>query len=67
MCAEYSKRMDRDLPFYYYTTKHERFYEGDRPSFDKFVKSKANALDGSGVTRTGTVKPFEILSRASYT
>ncbi len=42
VCTEFSKRLDKDLPFHYYTTKHERFYEGERPSFDKFVKPKSN-------------------------
>lgn len=40
LCNEFSKRLNRDLPFYYYTSKHERFYEGDRPSFDIFRKAK---------------------------
>ena len=34
-------RLDRELPFHYYTTKHDRFFEGERPSFDKFVKPKS--------------------------
>ena len=27
------KRLDLDLPFYYYTTTHQRYYEGEMPSF----------------------------------
>ena len=27
------KRLDPDLPFYYYTTIHQRYYEGEMPSF----------------------------------
>ena len=34
--------MDKDLPFYYYTSMHERFHEGEMPSFDKFIKSTSN-------------------------
>lgn len=32
-CEEFNKRMDPELPFYYYTSSHERFFEGDRPDF----------------------------------
>ena len=32
-CIEFSKRNDKNLPFYYYTTAHGRFYEGPWPSF----------------------------------
>ena len=42
VCFEFSKRIDKNLPFYYYTSTHERFYEGERQSFDKFVKPKRN-------------------------
>ena len=27
------KRLDPDLPFFYYTTAHQRYYEGEMPSF----------------------------------
>lgn len=33
-CVEYTKRMDPNLPFYYYTSSHDRFLEGPRPSFN---------------------------------
>ncbi len=37
------KRLDPSLPFYYHTSTHDRFYEGDRPSFDeKRGMSKGN-------------------------
>ena len=42
ICSEYSKRIDRDLPFHYFTSSHERFFEGERPSFDKFAKPRSN-------------------------
>ena len=31
--AEFMKRLDPDLPFYYYTSAHSRFYEGEMPDF----------------------------------
>ena len=42
VCHELSKRLDPDLPFYYYTSSHDRFYEGVRPSFDVQEQSKRN-------------------------
>lgn len=33
--SQFSKRIDPDLPFYYYTTAHSRYYEGAHPDFDK--------------------------------
>ena len=30
---EFRRRLDPDLPFYYYTFAHERFYEGELPTF----------------------------------
>lgn len=32
---EFAKRVDQDLPFYYYTSAHSRYYEGPHPDFDK--------------------------------
>lgn len=32
---EFSKRLNRDLPFYYHTSAHQRFFEGDRPDFSE--------------------------------
>lgn len=34
ICLEFEKRSDPSLPFYYFTSSHDRFYEGERPSFD---------------------------------
>jgi len=42
LCIEFGKRMDPCLPFYYYTSSHDRFYEGERPSFDIPGTSKQN-------------------------
>ena len=33
MTIEFMKRMNPDLPFYYYTSAHTRFYEGVMPDF----------------------------------
>ena len=42
VCNEFSKRLDPANPFYYHTSTHDRFYEGDRPSFDEQGTSKNN-------------------------
>ena len=34
-CEELTKRMDPDLPYYYHTSTHNRFYEGKLPKFDE--------------------------------
>lgn len=39
VCNEFMKRLDSDLPFYYHTSSHTRFYEGPLIEFDK-PKSK---------------------------
>lgn len=33
--AEFVKRLDPDLPFYYHTSGHTRFYEGSLPEFNQ--------------------------------
>ena len=35
ICMEFMKRSDPSLPFYYSTSSHQRFYEGEMPSFDE--------------------------------
>ncbi len=42
ICIEFAKRMDPRLPFFYYTSSHDRFYEGERPSFDAPATSARN-------------------------
>jgi len=41
---EFIKRMDPELPYYYHTTKHSRYYEGLMPDFtvkpNKLKKTK---------------------------
>ena len=37
--------MDPDLPFYYHTSKHSRYYEGEMPEFSvQPVKTKSKKL-----------------------
>ena len=42
VCNEFSKRINPNLPFYYYTTTHDRFYEGEREDFDTYVQPTSN-------------------------
>ena len=39
-CTEFSKRLDPELPFYYHTSHHQRFYEGEMLDFSHPVKKK---------------------------
>lgn len=34
------KRLDPELPFYYYTSAHHRFYEGTQPNFSIAPRKK---------------------------
>ena len=34
MCLEFTKRMNPKLPFYYFTSIHERYFEGPRQPFN---------------------------------
>ena len=34
-CEELTKRLDPELPFYYHTSMHHRFYEGELPDFSQ--------------------------------
>ena len=38
VCLEYQKWISDDLPFYYFTLSHDRFYEGPRYSFNMSPK-----------------------------
>ena len=40
MTIEFLRRMDPDLPFYYYTSPKSRYYEGELPDFSIASKSK---------------------------
>ena len=35
ICAEFNKRLDPNLPFYYHTSTHTRYYEGPLPEFSE--------------------------------
>ena len=35
ICIEFHKRLDSELPFFYSSTVHDRFYEGERPDFNQ--------------------------------
>ena len=39
-CIEFMKRLDPELPFYYYTSSHTRFYEGPLPNFNTKTQKK---------------------------
>lgn len=39
-CLEFTKRIDQDLPYYYFTASHDRFYECERPGFNEPSMSK---------------------------
>ena len=41
-CMEFTKRGNPDLPYYYHTSAHDRFYESNRPSFDVPQSSSGN-------------------------
>lgn len=38
ICAEFFKRIDPDLPYYYHTSTHTRYYEGPLPDFSEPVR-----------------------------
>ncbi len=42
ICQEFSKRIDSNLPFFYYTSTHDRYYEGEREDFDTYTRPTSN-------------------------
>ena len=42
VCIAFSKRLDPNLRYFYHTASYDRFYEGERPSFDTPAESKRN-------------------------
>lgn len=42
ICKEFAKRQDSQLPYFYYTSSHDRFYEGERPTFNEGEGGKRN-------------------------
>lgn len=45
ICNEFTKRIDPDLPFYYYTSEKNRYRIHDMPSFDKPTSTRPARLD----------------------
>ena len=55
VCVEFQKRIRADLPYYYFTSAHDRFYEGPRPSFnDPPKKNKKQRLPRSEQVHTAS-------------
>lgn len=50
VCNEFTKRIDVNLPFHYYTSNHDRFFEGERQSFDVYKKAIRNPRNQKGRT-----------------
>ena len=44
VCIEFTKRLDPDLGFYYFTSSHDRFIEGERPDFDQKSTRKSSNI-----------------------
>ena len=42
ICKEFAKRQDSKLPFFYFTSAHGRFSEGERPNFNRGKEGKRN-------------------------
>ena len=42
VCVEFSKHLNPELKCYYHTSSHDRFFEGERVSFDVPGDSKRN-------------------------
>ena len=39
-CIEFTRRLGPDIGFYYFSSSHGRFYEGERPHFDEMPLKK---------------------------
>ena len=44
VCIEFAKRPDPDLGFYYFTSSHDRFIEGERLNFDQKSIRKSSSI-----------------------
>ena len=58
VCLEFYKRLNPELPFFYFTSSHDRFHEGERPSFDQPPKrvrksSRLPSIETSAVFKSG--------------
>jgi len=71
-CLEFTKRTDPKLPFYYYTSAHDRFHEGPRPHFDVPSRKKphrvrrSELLAGQAPGRTTLPVPGSRSLRMTY-
>ena len=45
--VEYNKCQDPHVPYYYHTSSHERYYEGQRPQFSEPPKKAERKEDPS--------------------
>ena len=45
VCIEFTKRIDGDLPFFYFSSFHDHFFEGKRPGFNTPQESKASTCN----------------------
>ncbi len=44
ICVEFGKRLYPDLGFYYFTSSHDRFLEGEYPDFDHKSTKRARSV-----------------------
>ena len=66
MTEEFKKRMDPDLPFFYHTSKHSRFYTGLMPDFGvKPNKTKDKKLPRFEVLGSNTRISFSVRGDSS--
>ena len=55
VCVEFQKQINADLPYYYFTSAHDCFYEGPWPSFnDPSKKEKKQRLPRSEQVHTAS-------------
>jgi hypothetical protein len=58
ICNEFSKRIDDSLPFYYWSSQHSRFREGEERSFDILPEGSVPRLQHLPVSRRESVGQF---------
>ena len=44
-CLEYEKRIDPELPYFYFTSHHDRFDESERPHFNQPSNSSSKRME----------------------
>ena len=55
ICNEFAKQLDKELPFYYYTSRHERFLREKDPTSTS-SKSQKVTPPSAGATEEATRK-----------